>query len=783
MAHIQRLYDFQAGTKIISGQVDAEFNQLISYVNGLDDTNGVLAGATGATKVGVGEGGDLQTLLDELVRFATANIKHIRLNEDKVIETSANGVDWEASGSSGHLIQRANGTILPQRSRLQFTNTTITDDEANNRTVIQGIPGPTGPQGVQGPQGNQGIQGPLGPAIIPSVDQTSGIMSFSEGGPGVIPSPVNVRGPQGAQGVQGEQGSVGPAGPQGIPGPAGPQGIQGPAGPQGTAGVPGPQGPQGIQGAQGIQGPAGVQGPKGDTGAVGPEGPQGARGLKGETGDTGSRGPQGSQGPQGIQGAQGPMGPQGPKGDDGADGTSFAILGVYPTLLALQTAHSVGEAGDAWFVGSTAPYSVYNWDINVSQWVNVGQLEGPQGPQGIQGIQGAQGIQGETGERGPKGDTGEKGDKGDIGPGYYPQGAWVEEAEYVRDDTQIDVVEYNGSSYFCKVSHGSSEANEPPHPTYWGLLAEKGDQGIQGIQGEQGIQGIQGLQGVQGEQGNPGPGLPAGGSVGQIPVKASATDYHTTWTTPTKTMVGLGDVDNTADASKEVLSATKLKTARTIQGKSFDGTADITLDNATTSAAGLMSAADKTRLDGLSNYDDTAIRALLTDHKGEGVGTSAGVHGLRWYDDKLQFYNGSEWIETGSGYTDEEILSPTTAALYGLTSAAVPDDVLAKLAGGVQIATGSYTGTGTYGSSNKNTLTFGFVPKLIVVRIDASGGNYANNTLILMHDSVYAGYYESSVAIPVTLEWSGNSASWYHASSASYQFNATSRAYYYLAIG
>ena len=63
-----------------------------------------------------------------------------------------------------------------------------------------------------------------------------------------------------------------------------------------------------------------------------------------------------------------------------------------------------------------------------------------------------------------------------------------------------------------------------------------------------------------------------------------------------KTNVGLGNVDNTADANKAVLSATKLATARTIQGKSFDGTANITLDNATTGAAGLMSAADKTLL-------------------------------------------------------------------------------------------------------------------------------------------------------------------------------------------
>jgi len=42
-----------------------------------------------------------------------------------------------------------------------------------------------------------------------------------------------------------------------------------------------------------------------------------------------------------------------------------------------------------------------------------------------------------------------------------------------------------------------------------------------------------------------------------------------------KTAVGLGSVDNTADSSKAVLSATKLATARSINGVSFDGTADI----------------------------------------------------------------------------------------------------------------------------------------------------------------------------------------------------------------
>ena len=48
-----------------------------------------------------------------------------------------------------------------------------------------------------------------------------------------------------------------------------------------------------------------------------------------------------------------------------------------------------------------------------------------------------------------------------------------------------------------------------------------------------------------------------------------------------KSDVGLGNVDNTADANKAVLSATKLATARNINGVAFDGTAAITIADST----------------------------------------------------------------------------------------------------------------------------------------------------------------------------------------------------------
>lgn len=114
-----------------------------------------------------------------------------------------------------------------------------------------------------------------------------------------------------------------------------------------------------------------------------------------------------------------------------------------------------------------------------------------------------------------------------------------------------------------------------------------------------------------------------------------------------KADVGLGSVDNTADAAKVVLSASKLTTARTINGVSFDGTANISISAtdatarvpetrtisttaplagggdlsanrtfsitaATALAAGSMSAADFTKLANLATVATSASAADLS---------------------------------------------------------------------------------------------------------------------------------------------------------------------------
>lgn len=91
----------------------------------------------------------------------------------------------------------------------------------------------------------------------------------------------------------------------------------------------------GPQGPEGPQGPKGDKGDKGDTGATGPQGPKGDTGATGATGATGPEGPQGPKGDTGEQGPQGEQGIQGPQGPAGADGltTDISVNGVTYTQV------------------------------------------------------------------------------------------------------------------------------------------------------------------------------------------------------------------------------------------------------------------------------------------------------------------------------------------------------------------------------------------------------------------------------------------------------------------
>ena len=121
----------------------------------------------------------------------------------------------------------------------------------------------------------------------------------------------------------------------------------------------------------------------------------------------------------------------------------------------------------------------------------------------------------------------------------------------------------------------------------------------------------------------------------------------------------------------------------------------------------------------------------------------------------------------------------------------ITDDV-AQALGVSKIVTGSYTGTGTYGSSNPNSLTFDFDVKLLILQ--AAYGYAVLPIIFTQGEKEYYTYYMSgSISnAKMTVSFDGHTISWYTSSTngsrygnsaENMQFNHDGEIYYYAAIG
>ena len=386
---------------------------------------------------------------------------------------------------------------------------------------VKGAKGEKGEQGPRGLTGPQGIQGEKGDAFTYN--------DFTE---------EQLAGLKGAKGEKGDKGDKGDTGPQGLQGIQGSKGEKGDAftyndftkeqlaGLKGEKGDVGPQGPQGLKGDKGEQGVKGEQGLKGDTGPKGETGEKGAKGDAGtpatikvgtvKTGAAGTsvtvsnsgtdlaavldfvipRGDKGEQGLQGIKGDVGPQGPQGVKGDKGEQGTGVTIKGRYDSVSALKSAHPKGKDGDAYMVG----VNLYAW--SGSEWIDCGNIQGPQGIKGESGPQGPQGLKGETGPQGAKGEKGDKGDTGARGE-QGPQGLKGEAGAKGENGTAatITIGSVSAGTAAKVTNSGTTSAAVFDFVLPRGEQGERGLQGLQGVPGEKGETGPQGDVGPQGPQG------------------------------------------------------------------------------------------------------------------------------------------------------------------------------------------------------------------------------------------------------------------------------------------
>lgn len=105
---------------------------------------------------------------------------------------------------------------------------------------------------------------------------------------------------------------------------------------------------------------------------------------------------------------------------------------------------------------------------------------------------------------------------------------------------------------------------------------------------------------------------------------------------------------------------------------------------------------------------------------------------------------------------------------------------------GAKIETGTYTGTGTYGASNPNSLTFGFAPKFVFVARQNDMGSYP--VLIACSGMTSVGVFRTASSATYRhcqIQWNGNMISWwgFGDADAGDQMNYSGVIYNYFAIG
>lgn len=700
---------------------------------------------------------------------------------------------------------------------ISFTRSAATTaPEPRNIMGPQGIPGEKGADGEPGPEGPRGEPGPQGPI-----------------GP---PGELGPEGPPGADGVPGPQGETGPKGEPGEPGtgitilgsydtyeeliaahPAGSPGdsyliggdlyvwsvtksawvnvgtIQGPPGPVG------PDGPAGAQGEKGDKGDTGEQGPQGERGEQGPQGipgEQGPRGVQGEQGIQGEQGPQGPQGPQGDTGPQGPQGPiglQGVPGEAGVAGINWRgdfVLGeVYNRRDTVRAAD--GNAYYATMDGIVLSPPSLGWSLFVMQGAQGPQGEtgeqGPAGPQGPQGDQGSQGVQGIRGEQGPQGVQGEQGPQGLRGADGQAATITVGETTTGEAGTSAGVV--NSGTPSAAVL----DFTIPRGP--------KGDAGERGPQGEKGDTGAAGPAGAEGKSAFAA--AVTGGFTG------SETEFNTS----------LAAVRDKLGVNETAASATKLATARTVQvnlastaAASFDGTANIApgvtgILPVQNGGSGLNTLTSGYFLRG----NGTGAVSLLAPADvgaatGRGYGTCSTAAATAAKIGTLSGFVRSTGAIAGIKFTyANTAASPTlnmnstgAAAIYDFETGTYPaagrmgagthliqfngsqwvllNPVVSG--GGTTIESLNYTGTGLYGSTNLNTLTF----SKAIARIEIMNDTGLTRAHIDCNAVAGSGSFNVFVNVTAhtcygTLSSDRKTFSWY-ATSALGQLNYSGNVYY-----
>lgn len=133
---------------------------------------------------------------------------------------------------------------------------------------------------------------------------------------------------------------------------------------------------------------------------------------------------------------------------------------------------------------------------------------------------------------------------------------------------------------------------------------------------------------------------------------------------------------------------------------------------------------------------------------------------------------------------------PTMAAFNEKFSAAISAAIDGALDVGIKVEVGSYVGTGTYGSSNPTSLTFDFVPKLIILECNSNIKDIPYSVILIRDNPFVRNVIQTNSGALSTstlrITWGENMVSWFSEFNAEYQMNSSQYGglpYFYVAIG
>lgn len=327
----------------------------------------------------------------------------------------------------------------------------------------------------------------------------------------------------------------------------------------------------------------GPRGLKGEQGDEGPKGKTGAQGLKGRSGDPGVRGPIGPEGPKGDPG---PKGDKGAKGDTNQGTVWYSGEGIPPDTL--------GRNGDFYFRTDTN----YIYEKVASKWAEIAYIGGSIGPKGDDGLTGADGQPGEAGAPGvgiaPGGTTNQvlaKASNADFDTKWVPGGGGGGgSVDSVNSGTAIDVDNADPSNPIVNLNATTADVPDSTNKRYvtdaeLAVLgntsgANTGDQDLSGLVPKTTtVNGHALSSNVTVSKSDVGLGSVVNAdttttaNISDSTNKRFVTDAELTVIANTS---GVNTGDQTS-VSGNAGTATKLATARNIDGQAFDGSAAITV--------------------------------------------------------------------------------------------------------------------------------------------------------------------------------------------------------------